>query len=176
MIHRAFTILSVLSLLLCLAAAVLWVRSYFRHDAVHVLTRRHETLVSSDSGRLMFRRLRENHSERLVAKWIVLDAYGSGDFENTDPWWNRLGFAARGDSVAVRGLVAYSEMTSEIPHWALVLALSLLPILWRRSSFRARPQNAALCPVCGYDLRASKDRCPECGTPIVEAATGSSCL
>ena len=58
-----------------------------------------------------------------------------------------------------------------VPHW-FVFLLTLLPVpwLWRRTR-RVRRADEGRCAVCGYDLRASPQRCPECGaTPAAAAA------
>jgi hypothetical protein len=56
------------------------------------------------------------------------------------------------------------QYTLSTPHWfaALVLALPAAAWAFRRHRLRRR-RSAGLCPACGYDLRASADRCPECG-------------
>jgi hypothetical protein len=56
------------------------------------------------------------------------------------------------------------------PYWALALAMALPAYLALRTEVRLvqywRRPRKGLCPVCGYDLRATPHRCPECGTAV----------
>jgi len=54
----------------------------------------------------------------------------------------------------------------EVPYWLLTVLWVALPLIGARQLRRDRIRRRArmgCCPSCGYDLRATPDRCPECG-------------
>jgi hypothetical protein len=61
----------------------------------------------------------------------------------------------------------WSSFEFSVPWWPLIALSMVLPGWWfvRRRQQR-RMARLGLCPNCGYDLRATPGRCPECGTVV----------
>jgi hypothetical protein len=101
---------------------------------------------------------RWRHSETPVGRWTP---YPQLKVPGDNPTWD-IRFKSTGDLKSQHETGTLFEFV--IPYWGLVLVTSLpgllmLAILFRR--FRRWSRN--LCTHCGYDLRATPDRCPECG-------------
>jgi hypothetical protein len=65
--------------------------------------------------------------------------------------------------------------TLSLPAWFVMLLCAILPAIWfGRQRRSARRRHQGLCPTCGYDLRATPDRCPECGTQVTPAELRSA--
>ena len=70
--------------------------------------------------------------------------------------WLRFGRQGPGRYMWVELLV--------VPYWLVLMVTALpLPAFAARWIRRRRRAGAGLCAACGYDLRASPRRCPECG-------------
>lgn len=62
------------------------------------------------------------------------------------------------------------------PYWFAALLSAILPV-WRFGGWKRRRRRYrlahGLCINCGYDLRATPVRCPECGTEILSQSKNS---
>lgn len=75
----------------------------------------------------------------------------------------RLGFAAADQQWPDMGSGTVRLTSVTVPFWALMTLTVIAPAraAWRGLARLRRPSTA--CRACGYDLRASPGRCPECG-------------
>jgi hypothetical protein len=179
-----FSAFAVLSLLLCLAALALWARSYARADALQAGYWHYQ----QHRGYPNYFDAWDANVYSAHGRWIVrverrACVAGPGRYE---PWPGQkgrllhagpadptlLGWAEQDVSASrARGAVGvryFSERglwTLSAPHAPVAALAGALPLL---AAIRARRRRSnlreGLCAVCGYDLRATPDRCPECGT------------
>jgi hypothetical protein len=174
--RRLLNLLTLLSLLLCVAVAALWVRSYWVSDAILIANGAGERGAQTVFGTGVLVTNNMPHG-RARLRWDRFDGGLLSAWEDGSPRSlpNRLGFGYRFTRLAPAGTrvttpdadVALPPIISTrkvmVPLWLPVALFALLPAA--RLYRRIRPRYAAgRCQACGYDLRATPGRCPECGS------------
>jgi len=163
-------------LLLSLTVATFWVRSYWVIDRFSWSSTSTDHVLASAGGRLVY----------ADAHWpnrrVAVGFQHSRTARAEPAWFERPkhtdGFQFIGFEYS-RGVLPYDTrkmyLSFYLPPWRLmaipygaVFALSLaypagLLVGWAR---RRRRRGRGLCVRCGYDLRASGARCPECGWAV----------
>jgi hypothetical protein len=169
--RRTFNALSALALLLCVAAAALWVRSRSTRDAVQYAQVREVRVfyAISEDGELLLAR-RSFPEEYREAFEIFVGDVGPRyvtllGLVTPPPDYVRrcAGFRISEGRDGDGGRLA----TTAVPFWAIILLFALAGVPAVRSAaggVRTRTRRRRRrCLSCGYDLRASPERCPECG-------------
>ena len=183
--------LTALSLLLLAATAAAWVRSQFVADFLNYYPRvgeRRWTTVKLDTytGYFSVELTRYRFVPSNRGHFITWAVYGRNEprwdwvsipYRGRDPrrpfdedWlprstWNFGPPRTRGSAEPRRFLwESLSRREVEVPYWCAALTFALLPAARLAGARRKRRRvRRGLCRRCGYDLRATPGRCPECG-------------
>jgi hypothetical protein len=168
---------TVASFALFLGTSVAWVTSYrwacawlpvYMDPAGKLETR--ALVLASAKGRLLctWTVTAANGRRYAVERASFVFAGTSGDLWTFAPHdaqtrWRLAGFAFG------QGQHVWAVM---LPHAYLAVVTGLLPIARGARWYTRRPSHRpGRCRYCGYDLRATPDRCPECGTTPPRATT-----
>jgi hypothetical protein len=175
---RATRILTWLWLALCLATFSLWAAGHFAGARVprHLAGRWSYSMFGAVTGNISISFFHDFPTPNIGPQFgpgrqytpTLLDWY---DRLPAGFSWRFLGFCVEDDpnfeiDRADHMVLVGKRMGFGIPYWAAwVMWLPLFIFVSRRRRERIRRDRIVkgLCPTCGYDLRATPDRCPECG-------------
>jgi len=150
--------LTVLSLLVCLATVLLWVRAKPMADLlVYYSGRAGHTFMAYRDG-MEYLQWPEDVDDPKT--WL-----GDNRPSHSLGWHYQKTYAGQGGSgFTYVHRSASGDFNIGLPYWFICLITALAPAARLTSRLRRKRPPPGLCPKCHYDLRATADRCPECGT------------
>ena len=172
--NRLFTFGSAVSAALCLGLLLGWARAQFG-DLFRVRCVNHSLMLFGADGQ----------AANGADGYFFIEEGGGSTYEGPSGLLRLLRkgaiFGMPVKATQFAGVEFYISAPGTAPEWtyraivipvAYPLALTaILPCLWAASRLRRRRRALkGHCVACGYDLRASPDRCPECGTEPRKAA------
>jgi hypothetical protein len=150
---------------------MLWARSHFVRDDLSVGSNDAQYWLTSSMGEFWFLRARLSPQVRegVDPSWHI--------FHNNPCTIGQTRFVPETD-VLLPGFALSNDdgkFAVSVPIWLCVLVTLSLPLarLTRRWRTIRRKRNTR-CANCGYDLRATPDRCPECGAVPSDRAVQST--
>jgi hypothetical protein len=166
--RRLFNVLAGVSLVLFMVTAGIWARTYWRQDQFQTVSRRYDFDTTPGRVWLDYSNPPYFAGSGYRARPVANDRFGQQfhGFFTIMP-------APGGRSYAVCGFVYLTYLqpgppwpcrfkTVGVPFWFITLLTGMIPLIWLQNRFTRKLPGQ--CAVCGYDLRATPDRCPECGT------------
>ncbi len=173
-----FRILTALSLLLFLIFVVLRVRSWFAYDQISYASwnesarKVSRTIVGWDRGQLdyvLFTYEVNPGSALSALKFVPGPGWGYRVYHPPHEGTPERSWFYEHSGLGMGTIPATGRRWQiEMPIWPFIALTAILPSLWLwKAVKRRRMAGPGLCPGCGYDLRASAERCPECGRLIL---------
>ena len=174
--RRLFNLVAFLSLVLFVASAVLWLRSYFvaQYLGYGFLSAANPN-ISDDNVELGCKGGRVYvlcYANSFLRSFARRPGFRWGSFPGvfiqppsypTDsPKWLMNMFGIGWNPYAPNSIGSLI-----FPAWILVALSAVLPAIWMCRRYRSRPPRIGFCQKCGYNLTGNVSGiCPECGTAI----------
>jgi len=157
---RLFLIVSTASILLFIGFGAMWLRSYFSHDQLTLALGQNSFSMGFPVGRFFV----ASDSARITnePRWIYESSSPLTNLDNGFRHWPGA------HTTAGFGFLRLDTKTAIwLPNWFGCLVAAILPAVWLRHHYtNGRIERNGICSECGYDLRASPSRCPECGKKV----------